>query len=85
MNAIKVTRTIHSQSLRIKELERFRGKTVEIIILAPDEMPPSEASLPSRPAKRSAAGILSKYRNPDLIEQEQFAWELAVKEKYAPR
>lgn len=33
--------------------------------------------------KKSALGILSKYANKDLIEQEKFAWEKSASEKYA--
>ena len=54
MNAIKITRTIRSQTLRIRELEQFRGKTVDIIILAENESPLRDAPT------RSAAGMLSK-------------------------
>ena len=79
MNAIKITRTIRSQTLRIRELEQFRGKTVDIIILAENEPQPHDAPM------RSAAGMLSKYANPALIAQEQEAWERAVQEKYANR
>ena len=69
MNAIKITRTIRSQTLRIRELEQFRGKTVDIIILAENEPQPHDAPM------QSAAGMLSKYANPALIEQEQHVWE----------
>jgi hypothetical protein len=85
MQAVKITRTIRSQTLRIKELEALRGQTVEIIILAEDDAERHEIRAPSPPARTSAAGMLSKYRNPKLIEQESLAWELAVKEKYANR
>ena len=33
--------------------------------------------------KKSAFGILSKYANKNLIEQEKSAWEKSVIEKYA--
>ena len=79
MNAIKITRKIRSQTLRIQELEQFRGKTVDIIILAENDRQPHGEPL------RSAAGMLSKYANPTLIEREQDAWERAVREKYADR
>lgn len=35
------------------------------------------------PEKKSAFGILSKYANKNLIEQEKFAWEKSAGEKYA--
>lgn len=34
--------------------------------------------------KLAYAGILSEYANPDLIPLEQYAVEMAVKEKYVP-
>ena len=85
MQALRITRTIRSQTLRLKELEALRGKTVEIIILAEDESEPREAHLQPQAPRKSAAGMLAQYRNPKLIEQELLAWELAVKEKYADR
>ena len=33
--------------------------------------------------KKSAFGILSKYADKNLIEQEKFAWEKSASEKYA--
>lgn len=35
--------------------------------------------------KKSRAGALAHYANPDLIDQEDSAWERAVVEKHAPR
>lgn len=35
------------------------------------------------PEKKSAFGMLSKYANKNLIEQEKLAWEKSTSEKYA--
>ncbi len=82
MEASKLTRKIRSQTSQIAELEQFQGRTVEIIILAPEQAPGSKS--PSQ-QKKTARGMLSKYKNIALWEQESTAWELAVKEKYANR
>ncbi len=37
----------------------------------------------AKPKKKSRAGALAKYANPDLIDQEETAWQQAVVEKYA--
>jgi len=46
------------------------------------EMPP-EPSHPSMEAVQSMLGCAHEYANPDLIEQEEGAFERAVAEKYA--
>lgn len=45
---------------------------------------PSTVKTPARKQK-NAGGMLAKYRNPSLMEQEEHAWELAVQAKYAHR
>jgi len=82
MEAIKLTKTIRSHTLQISELDQFQGQTVEIIILALEQTPRTK---PVRTQKKSAGGMLSKYKNIELWEQESHAWERAVKEKYANR
>ncbi len=82
MEAIKLTQKIHSQTLKIRELEAFQGRTVEVIIIALDRPPDSRSP---RETEKKAGGMLSKYKNTALIEQESTAWELAVQEKYAHR
>ncbi len=85
MEAIKVTQKIHSQTLHIQELERFQGQTVEIIIMSLEQISsPSDITSAQTPRK-NAGGMLARYKNIALIEQEAKAWELAVKEKYATR
>lgn len=41
MTAIKIRAKISGQTLKIRQLERLRGKTVSIIIYPDDELPPS--------------------------------------------
>ena len=82
MEAIKLTKTIQSHTLQIDELEQFQGQTVEIIILALEQ---ASRVKPLTTQKKTAGGMLSKYQNVELWEQESSAWERAVKEKYANR
>ena len=56
--------------------------TIEIIIL-PLERPPRAKTAAMH--KKNAGGMLSKYKNVKLWEQEASAWERAVKEKYVNR
>ncbi len=43
----------------------------------------ANTSTKAKPKKKSRAGALAKYANPNLIAQEETAWEQAVVEKYA--
>ncbi len=58
----------------------LKHKQVEIIIL-PYEENKNEEGL----NKNSARGILSKYKNPLLIMEEEEAWSKAMVEKYEDR
>jgi hypothetical protein len=85
MEAIRLTRTIRSQTLRIKELAHLQGQTVEIIILVTEQPAPPVRGDNTSSKPKKAGGLLAQYRNPKLIEQEEQAWELAIQEKYAHR
>jgi predicted hotdog family 3-hydroxylacyl-ACP dehydratase len=53
---------------------------VEIIVLpAQRPTPPSSAN------KKSLRGRLSAYANPELMAQEQEAWQTAMRDKHEPR
>lgn len=85
IEAIKLTKTIESATLTIQELERFQGQTVDIIILATSPQPLSAPRKKTRPRRKMAGGMLAKYSNPALWDQETTAWERAIEEKYAHR
>jgi len=85
IEAVKLTKMIESPTLTIQELEHFRGLTVEIIILAETSSPEVSPPHQQRRPKKTAGGMLAQYANPSLWDQEQTAWERAVREKYAPR
>lgn len=79
MEAIRIKRRIRTSTLKIKELEKLKGRDVEIIILSE----PGEIAIEYKVKvnQRKIGGILEKYKNPDLLNLEAEAWSLAVKEK----
>ncbi len=85
MEAIRSIETVVSDSLMIKNMGKYLGQQVEIIIL-PLEQPEKklEKSEESIDVTR-VRGYLHQYANPALIEQEKDAWKLAMKEKHAIR
>ncbi|MBU0559334.1 MAG: hypothetical protein KJ799_02675 [Bacteroidetes bacterium] len=83
MDTIKIKKKINSSSLTISNLDKFKGKVVEIIIIAEQELL-VEKSLSKRRSKTiNVAGILERYKDPLKKAKEAIAWELAVKGKYA--
>ena len=75
MKTIKIKRKISSTLLRIKELEKFKGKDVEIKLDIKE----------NKPAKKEGdhlAGIFSKYADKIKYLHEHEAWTLAVKDKH---
>jgi len=74
MDTIKVRRKISSSQLRISELKDFIGKDVEITI--------SESIPRKRASDKTAAGILSTFRNKDRMIMEKEAWKIIAQEKH---
>jgi hypothetical protein len=75
MDTIKVTRKIASPTLRIAELKKFIGKSVEITVtLATNE------NLTN--SNKSAAGVLSNFKDKGKIANEKQAWNIAVQNKH---
>ncbi len=75
MKIIKIKRKISSTLLKIKELEKFKGKDVEI------KMNISEISSGKKESIR-LAGVFSKYADKIKYAIESEAWALAIKDKY---
>ncbi len=76
MEASKLTRKIRSQTSQIAELEQFQGRTVEIIILAPEQAPGSKS--PSQ-QKKLLGGCyrnirISPYGNKNQQHKGEQAW-----------
>ena len=83
MEAIKIRKRIKSSSLTISDLDRFKGKDVEIIIITDQEtLDKNDLSKKWTKTKR-VAGILEQYKDPLKKAKEEIAWGLAVKGKYA--
>ena len=76
MKTIKIKRKIKSTLLKVKELEQFKGKDIELEIRV-KELPPGK----SKKKEKSLAGSLAKYANKVLADKENSVWELAVREK----
>lgn len=60
----------------IKELEKFKGKNVEINLNI------NETNVEKRDKGKNLAVIFSQYADRSLFQNENRAWELAVKEKH---
>ena len=77
MNTIRIKRKINSTLLRIKELEQYKGKNIEL------EIKVKEFPMKNKDKKiKSLAGILSNYADITLRNKENNAWRLAVREKH---
>ncbi|MCZ7604178.1 MAG: hypothetical protein M5R37_15045 [Melioribacteraceae bacterium] len=76
MKTIKIKRKISSSLLRIKELEKFKGKEVEI------KLDINEIHEGDIAEKKNLAGVFSKYADSNLSKKENQAWSLAVSEKH---
>lgn len=74
MDTLKIKRKIDSTHLQIDELKKWLGKEVYIIIREKTSIPKS--------TKSSAAGLLSNFKDTDLIDTEKSGWVKAVREKH---
>lgn len=80
MEAIRNIQTVKNGEIHLLLPQQFWGRDVEIIVLPAQQI----SELPP-PHKRSLRGSLKTYANPDLIGQENEAWQMAVREKHEPR
>jgi hypothetical protein len=81
MKALRYIQEVTSDSLVIKDMGKYLGKNVEIIILPLD----TETEHKKPENVKRVRGFLHKYANPALIDQETSAWQNAVKEKHVTR
>ena len=79
MEALRYIQKVTSESLVIKDMGKYLGKHVEIIILPLEKVGES----PEGDTVPSVKGFLHKYANPTLMKQEKAAWQKAVEEKHA--
>jgi hypothetical protein len=83
MEAIKIRKRINSSSLTISDLDKFKGKDVEIIIITDQETFDRNNLARKRTKTKSVAGILERYKDPLKKAEEVITWDLVVKWKYA--
>jgi hypothetical protein len=83
MEAIKIRKRIKTSSLTISDLDKFKGKDVEIIIITDQETLDKNNLSRKRTRTKRVAGILERYKDPLKKAKEEIAWGLAVKGKYA--
>lgn len=76
MKTIKIKRKISSTLIRVKELEKFKGKNVEINLNI------NEINTVEREEQENLAGIFSRYADSSLSKKENQAWGMAVREKH---
>lgn len=80
MEAIRNIQTVRNGEIHLQLPRQFWGQEVEIIIL-----PAPQPTAPPPTPKRSLRGCLKPYADPELIAQEQEAWQTAAGEKHEPR
>lgn len=80
MEAIRKIKTVENGEIYLQLPKQFWDQEVEIIVLAS----PRQIALPA-PQKKSLRGALKHYAKPDLIAQEQGAWQTAISEKHEHR
>jgi len=83
MEAIKIKRRIKTTSLTINNLDKFKGKDVEIIIITDQDVRDNKVLAGKTIKIKRVAGILERYKDPLKRAKEEIAWSLAVKGKYA--
>lgn len=77
METLKIKKKIESTSLQIDELRFWLGKEVDIIIREKVSEPKS--------SKNSASGLLSEFKDKDLMDAEKNGWVKAVRDKHGNR
>ena len=77
MEAIRRIQTVHNGEVHFQLPKQFWGQEVEIIIL-PAPVQTMRLVMP----KKSLLGCLKHYAKPELIAQEQDAWQAAASEKH---
>ena len=83
MEAIRIRKRIKSSSITINDLEKFKGKDVEILIITDQEMLDENTISGKKIKTKRVAGILEQYKSPLKRTKEKTAWDLAVEGKYA--
>jgi peroxiredoxin family protein len=82
MDTIRIRRLINSETITVKELKKFLGMEVDIFVTTRRNTLKSKKQLANA---KTAAAVLSKYKNEQLINKEQSIWTHVIKEKYEDR
>jgi len=77
MEAIRSIQTATNGEIHLQLPKQFWGHEVEIIVLTSPQKTITH--------KKSLRGCLRRYANPDLIAQEQDAWQTVMAEKHEHR
>lgn len=80
MEAIRNIQTVENGEIYLQLPEQFWGQEVEIIVL-----PSQPRTISTVTPKNSLRGCLRRYARPDLMEQEQDVWQVAVSDKHGHR
>jgi hypothetical protein len=80
MEAIRNIQTVENGEVHLLLPQQFWGREVEIIVL-PAPLPNAQPLT----NKRSLRGSMKPYAKPELIAQEQDAWQMAAEKKHEPR
>lgn len=80
MEAIRNIQIVKNGEVHLQLPQQFWGQEVEIIVL-----PAPRTATQSSAQKRNLRGSLKAYARPELIAQEQEAWQTAAGEKHEPR
>jgi hypothetical protein len=80
MQVIRAIQIVENGEVHLQLPEEFWGHEVEIIVLGVPEEGPQRVT-----TRRSLRGCLKQYAKPELIDQEQHAWQTAASEKHEPR
>jgi hypothetical protein len=80
MEAIRSIQTVNNGEIHLQLPKQFWGQQVEIIVLtSPQQI--MQLTIP----KKSLRGSLKHYAKPDLIAQEENAWQTVAGEKHERR
>ena len=80
MEAIRKIQTVENGEVHFHLPKSFWGQEVEIIVLSAPSQTRQDVA-----RKKSLRGCLGSYAKPDLIAQEQDAWQAAASEKHVCR
>jgi hypothetical protein len=79
MEAIRTIQTVENGEVCLQLPKHFWGQEVEIIVMGTPQEDQRRVSI-----RKSLRGCLKHYAKPELMTQEQDAWQTAASEKHEP-